>query len=194
MQIRFLINFFIFINFVFVNNIFADKSNYQIGSKGPAGGIVFSINPNLEVFFDDYTVLSWQNTSQEKIINNTIYDFGTINSEEILKWVDIDPSNRTAPSAQYCKDLEITYNNNVYKDLFLPSKEELLIIYDNKDKLDFFFKKMEKKGLDAAKMDFWFWSSTEHDKSSAFVFHLSTGESGTEIKTFESYVYCIRSF
>ena len=83
------------------------------------------------------------------------------------------------PAFMWCADLG--------EGWYLPSKEELLKIYQNKDKLN--------PHLTDKLSNRWYWSSTESDKFCAWVVNMSYGNTGRNDKYYNgSYVRAVSAF
>ena len=80
---------------------------------------------------------------------------GSDNTEKILKAQGVNKPY----AAKLCAD----YQFDGYSDWFLPSKDQLMILYQNKHLLDGLANEI-------------YWSSTEHETGSAWVQNFSTGE------------------
>jgi biotin carboxyl carrier protein len=132
---------------------------YKIGDTGPAGGIVF--------FDRGFTVDGWRYLeaapdgseitaewgAYNKNVPNTMtaVGFGRQNTQTVAERLRaLGESNR---AAQVCAALNI----NGYKDWFLPSKDELDLMYKN----------LKQKGLGKFSNS-WYWSSSQADNGSAW--------------------------
>jgi len=124
---------------------------YKIGDTGPAGGLIFYDKGSN---FDGWRYLEVAPQSTERIV-----DFGTVgealqtssdigmgkaNTQRIVNY--LQASKQTGKAAQY----SVSLNYGGYKDWFLPSKDELNLLYTVWKK-DFVF-----GGLSAG----WYWSSS----------------------------------
>jgi hypothetical protein len=131
------------------------KDSYAIGDTGPAGGIIFYVNPNVE----DWTYLEaapvrtetsmrWGNVSV-KGTGDGIGE-GKKNTELIVATLNDQGENG---AAFFCDDLEV----NGYDDWFLPSKAELNLMY----------MRLKLKNLGGFKNKI-YWSSSEIKDSYAY--------------------------
>ncbi len=124
------------------NNTPTNSNSYKVGDEGPAGGLIFYVNPNAEA--DGWTYLE---VAKIDISDNnhpadqgpfkfkwgpaTAGDFGT--GTEIGDGLDNtrklseNGSDYEAAYAVYGKDL---YGNE-YTDWFIPSKEEIKLLYNS---------------------------------------------------------------
>jgi hypothetical protein len=121
-------------------------TGYTVGATGPAGGMIFYINKNAAA--DGWTYLeaaSCDQTNSTGIIwggctylktnivairthaEGTAIGTGKSNTETILSVL----TSATASDcpAKACKDYSTTNNGIVYKDWFLPSKDEIAEMY-----------------------------------------------------------------
>jgi TolB-like protein len=142
------------------------SGQYKIGDTGPAGGIVF--------FDRGFTGDGWRYleaapvgaefTAQwgayEKDVANTTtaVGFGKQNTKIIVD--RLRALGETNKAAQICAALDI----NGYKDWFLPSKDELNLMYTN----------LKQKGLGGFSNDY-YWSSSQHDTDFSWPQRFSDG-------------------
>jgi len=147
---------------------------FEIGDLGPAGGIVFYDKGNdsdgwryLEVAPKDLGNAEWGLYGYDINGTDTRIGFGKRNTELIIAALNLRGENGKA--AQLCRE----YTLNGYDDWFLPSKDELDLIYINlkhnvnKGKLHFLRYEMK---LSKNKFEFfsnyWYWSSSQDDSDS----------------------------
>ncbi len=132
---------------------------YNIGDSGPAGGVIFYVNPNYEVdgwrYLEvapantEWSGITWSNITNKLVGTSTMIGTGEANTVTI-----INQPGHINSAAKQCNDL-IVKN---YDDWFLPSKDELNLIYQN----------LYLKGLgDLRAVDYW--SSSEYDLDDAYV-------------------------
>ena len=156
---------------------------YKVGDTGPAGGIIFYVNSNadkdgwtyLEAAPSDLTVTyKWSTESSISFITETDIGKGKSNTDK-LKEVGIDKF----PAAEACTK----YTNKGYSDWFLPSKDELNLMYTNL--------KSEGKGT-------WqnggYWSSSADDSTSAWRVFFETGGYNLTGLDATHYVRPVRAF
>jgi hypothetical protein len=127
---------------------------YAIGDTGPAGGIIFYAKASASdgwqyleaALLDINGTKEWSSSGyQNTLITGALGEVigtGKVNTAAILA---VDPG---APAAKACAD----YNLNGYSDWFLPSKDELNAMYQQKTVIGNF------------EPDF-YWSSTEQNAS-----------------------------
>jgi hypothetical protein len=145
-------------------------SDYSIGEKGPAGGLIFYINPNyatdgwkyLEAApsdcqgeDNDYRITWYNGTYPETGATATAMGTGMSNTQKI---VDIQGNGSYA--AKLCSDL----TQGGCNDWFLPSKDELNLMFEN----------LYLKGLGSFEPDF-YWSSSEYAALNAWYQYFEQG-------------------
>jgi len=114
-----------------------------------------------------------------KVIPGTNFTFigaGLRNTERIVEFCANEPT-----AASFCADLKV----NGYEDWFLPSKDELLLMYENRDYIG-----NMRNGV-------WepYWSSSQYEPQGlAIVHNFGTGLTTYERKTLGYWVRAIRSF
>lgn len=160
---------------------------YTIGEKGPAGGLVFYDKGS---YSEGWRYLEVAPIATERPLNWGLYDqlagsaspsvgSGKANTAQIIL-TQKDLTDRDY-AAKYCDELAI----NGYSDWYLPSKEELDLIYWP----------LSQQTVDEFKaLGYGYWSSTEYDKSLAWGQGFHTGVQGRIEKTEQFLVRAIRSF
>ncbi|MDR2951881.1 MAG: DUF1566 domain-containing protein [Treponema sp.] len=158
---------------------------YNIGDTGPAGGIVFYDNG---FYGDGWRYLEaapagsefkaeWGSYKQD--VTNTMagIGFGKENTRLIVDRLNgLREVNR---AAQRCAALDI----NGYKDWFLPSKDELNLVFRN-------LKMNELGGFGIS----WYWSSSEYGKRDAWNQSFASGFKDGNSKDRMGNVRAIRAF
>lgn len=155
-------------------------ANYEIGDEGPGGGIVFYDKGNysygwryIEVSTNDLPNNQWgcANSSVEGT-NNSEIGKGLLNSSRILNFHDTLLNFYTNPSiCDISNDGTVAvksafeYSNNELKDWFLPSHDELYLIYTN----------LHLQSLGSLSNNL-YWSSTENDTTTVKAIDFSNGE------------------
>lgn len=163
-------------------NLFKKETQkYEIGDDGPAGGNIFYINPNFKkdkwMYLESAPKKSeWKNkkwSDSKTIIGTTDSSIGAgfLNTLRICTY-----TNKKNTAVQLCRSL--TYNG--YKDWFLPSNDELNLLYIN-------LKTNGKGGFS----DEIYWASTE-DQAFARVINFSDGRQGSSPKDSTFTVRAIR--
>jgi hypothetical protein len=137
-------------------NVSALKTVLKIGDTGPAGGFIFYDKGRvsngwryLEAAPSDQSYgIQWSNGNYIDIRTGTVVGTGRANTDAIIA---AQGSGNYA--ATLCKNLKI----NGFSDWFLPSKDELNLMYTN----------IRKAGLDRIG-EGWFWSSSQFDSHLAW--------------------------
>jgi hypothetical protein len=171
---------------------------YAIGDEGPAGGIIFYINPNYPN--DDWHYLETATSDQgisimyfsdlmyanENYIatgaKSTAIGTGKSNTQII-----VNIQGEGIYAAQLCSDLEL----GGYDDWFLPSRDELNLMYEN----------LHLKGLGGFNQgdgEEYYWSSSESADDDEVLYawqqSFKDGEQEEDNKWYEYRVRAIRSF
>ncbi len=152
-------------------------TTYNIGDTGPAGGIIFydagkEVEASYEVSQGNYVVYTWRyleaapkdfdktkswgGNSSTTAPQNTEVGYGKSNTETLIR-----TSNKYYAAAA-CADYG---NGTAYDDWFLPSLEELKLMYKN----------LKEKGLGGTWEDDWYWSSSGNGNVSAWSLNFSDG-------------------
>jgi hypothetical protein len=173
----------------------AAASDYNIGEKGPAGGLIFYVNPNYESdgwkyleaapsdfpgSNNDYHIQwdyrDYRNNPSTGAIE-TVIGTGKANTQKI---VNIQSEGNYA--AKLCDDLTL----NGYNDWFMPSKDELNLMFEN----------LNLKNLGSFASE-GYWSSSEYDRSNAWDQHFGSdghGRSDDNDKVNGRRVRAVRAF
>jgi hypothetical protein len=165
--------------------------DYKIGDTGPAGGIIFYVREGaapgewryLEASPRDvFTRVEWGGRGiYIGTLNRT--GQGKRNTEFIVR--ALQKSGETGRAVQLCEGYEL----NGYKDWFLPSKDELNLIYQN----------LKRKGLGDfnyyAPGSVWaYWSSSETSDYYAWSQDFSDGSQDREPRDYTRFVRAVRAF
>ncbi len=153
---------------------------YTIGDWGPAGGIVFYITDGGQHGLeappaDQYSSEGWEWGC-----------FGTDISGAEEPAVGTGAQN-TADILAGCGDrgiaarVAVGYEQNGFTDWFLPSKDELNLLYQQKDVVGGF-------------ASYYYWSSSEHDIGNAWAQYFNNGSQFTNYKTYTNRVRAVRAF
>jgi TolB-like protein len=158
---------------------------YNIGDTGPAGGIVFF---DRGITRDGWRYLEaapaegeftarWGAYGTDVANTMTGIGFGKRNTQIIVE--RLNALGETSRAAQICASLDI----NGYKDWFLPSKDELDLMYKN-------LKQKELGGFG----NNWYWSSSQYGSSVAWSQRFSDGDQYNYFKSSTDSVRAIRAF
>ncbi len=175
------------------NNPAVIKDNYKIGERGPAGGWIFYDKGNskggwryLEAAPDDIKGrINWSNGKAVKLgIISSRIGTGKINTAKLVKIL-----GKGSYAAKLCTD----YNVGNKNDWFLPSKDELNLMYKN----------LHLKGLGDFPGEI-YWSSTEYNFERAWLQDFSIGIQDQGVKNIyeeslgdisgDTYIRPIRAF
>jgi hypothetical protein len=168
-----------------------ENGDYNIGDTGPAGGFIFYINPNyendgwkyLEAAPSDFLgskndfLIQWDYRDQNHPVTGatgTAIGTGMSNTQKI---VDIQGSGNYA--AKLCDDLML----NGYNDWFMPSKDELNLMYEN----------LYLNGFGGFTYDD-YWSSSERDAVSVWFQVFGMGVQYSYVKDDVARVRALRAF
>ena len=116
-----------------------DVYNLNLRDDGPAGGLIFYINPNADEDGWKYmeaapvgreSSLIWQSEEDPypeigDSVKGTAIGSGKSNTESIILWL-VENSQNTDKAATYSDELSYEYNSVTYNDWFLPAKDELV--------------------------------------------------------------------
>ena len=160
-----------------------DSGVYAIGDTGPAGGYIFYVD-EADAFSWNYLeaapsdilpFLIWDsNISSDTGALSMIIGSGYTNTLEIISKLGIGNY-----AAFRCYDLTI----GNYTDWFLPSEEELFLMYSN----------LSASGIGNFE-NYSYWSSTEHSPMFARNVSMDSGFKGMAGKTDANFVRAARSF
>ena len=179
--------FFVFINLICSSCLFAQQENmreYKLGENGPAGGIVFYDKGE---YTDGWRYFEISPIDQSKSIKwyagspaNTLKTIGAgySNTQKITEYSKEEIGSY---AASICK----MYTINNFSDWFLPSLEELSLIYVN----------LKQKEISNLSND-WYWSSSEGGFSNGYAWGIDfkDGKQSTRAKGGENSVRAIRMF
>jgi hypothetical protein len=187
-----------------VLDAYDDSVVYNLRDRGPAGGWIFYINPNYKQ--DGWRYLEAAPVSTERMsiqfgtycgtatgITDSAIGTGKSNTARIVAWLNNniddywgDVTNRTNRAAYLCYNLEVIYDGVSYHDWFLPSRDELSLIFNN----------LYVAGIgnfeDAIQR--LYWSSTEGSNTDAYRELFPEGTSATVSKASSARVRAIRRF
>jgi hypothetical protein len=163
--------------FILPQKAYPDSSSYSVGDTGPAGGIIFYVDGNyrLEAAKTDLGGKQWYNGNYIVTgANATGIGTGSLNTQTI-----ISAQGAGDYAAKRCADY---ISPSGYDDWFLPSKEELIEIYNNKTLIGGF-----TDGPD-------YWSSSEVDAEDAWSKYMGGAGGGSSAKSIDFYIRPIREF
>jgi len=142
-----------------VSDTAAVAGGYALRDTGPAGGLIFYINPNaasdgwtyLEAAPGDTGSAVWGGDGTVTGAQGVAIGTGKQNTAVIVALFGAtEPYAGKTYGAKLCDDLTITKGGVIYDDWFMPSKDELDQMYLN----------LKRHGVGGFS-DFYFWSSSE---------------------------------
>lgn len=154
--------------------LYADES-YNIGDTGPAGGIIFYVNGNnyLEAApVDTQNQFTFSNVITSMVGTSTAIGTGQANTNAIIA-----QAGHTFGAAFVCDN----HTLNGYTDWFLPSEDELALMYAN-------------RGIIGCFANDYYWSSTDTGPLFARAIDFSTGVHWYSRKDVNHHVRPIRAF
>ena len=169
-----------------INTVPVFAQDYKIGDHGPAGGLIFYVDPAEEkVLPDGITYLEaapvdtankslWSNVLDKILNTKQEIGQGKANTQAI-----VTQEGHEYSAAKLCEDL----NFNTFDDWFLPSLVELYLMYAN----------LKVGGYDAFAANF-YWSSSDVFEDGAFYINFSNGNTENYHKDNKYSVRCVRAF
>ena len=113
---------------------YVDEHDLSIGDAGPAGGLIFCVNPDADTDGWKYLEVSplspewrsglWEVMNQD-LGTRTVIGEGKENTAKIGATVTDQPERN---AAYLCDTLEVDANGGTFDDWFLPSFEELKLL------------------------------------------------------------------
>ena len=172
---------------------------YSIGDAGPAGGLVFYDKGfysdgwrYLEAAPSDIGSFAFGYYRPDKENSNRIGTFldvgsGKYNTERLVKQMDMDGKAYSDNSGEGVKEYAarkcLDYSNGGCDDWFLPSRDELNLMYEN----------LHKNGLGSF-ADYSYWSSSEDDASNAWLQYFDYGDRYVSDRNSDYRVRPVRAF
>lgn len=161
-----------------------------IGKTGPAGGLIFydkgSYSNGWRYLEAAPASTEWKRaiwSNNERTIEGTEEGIGTgqSNTTKIVAWLNSHKEINKA--AQLCDSLVVENNGVTYSDWFLPSRDELKLMYEN----------LYLKGAGGFTSSYW--SSSEHRSHTAYAHNFRDSSQGSMwYKTYYQSVRAVRAF
>jgi len=168
----------------YVVNSNSGVTTYSVGDFAH-GGIVFYVEPcgtkGLVVATEDQsTGIKWRggSTSYNTMARGDEVYAGKMNTSIIIS-IHSAKDDFDDHAASVCAN----YDGGDFGDWYLPSKEELLLIYNN----------LHTQGLGGF-ISNWYWSSSEHNANSAWSVNFNDGITYNFTKGITNYVRAVRAF
>ena len=162
----------------------ATAQTYRVGDTGPAGGIVFYDKGSfsdgwryLEAAPVDFQISQWGLERIGLSGTGTAIGTGKRNTELII--AALNRNNQTGRAAQLCR----AYTLNGYNDWFLPSADELGLLYKN----------LKQRGLGGF-ADLLYWSSSQNNDHLAWGQYFDDGRQNDVNKGNRYTVRAVRAF
>jgi hypothetical protein len=161
---------------------------YKVGDAGPGGGWVFydkGIVSNGWRYLEaapretEFTA-QWGAYGKDVSGTATAVGTGKRNTQIIVEY--LRSIGEKSGAAQLCDELTVG-NNNQFDDWFLPSKDELNLMYQN----------LKQKGLGSFSSS-WYWSSSQDDLSNSWAQNFGDGRQYFGTKGSTDSVRCVRAF
>jgi hypothetical protein len=167
--------------------------NYEVGDF-EHGGIVFYIDDSgqhgLVCTKEDYgTGVKWGNRKKVRRNERFSEDMSTTTTIFNEKSVRRDSIGEDH-AMQICEKLKVIEGGKTYKDWYLPSKEELNMMYLDAVKID--STALANGGSPFAKT--YYWSATEVDYTSAWVQYFENGNQAQHFKNYRYNARAVRAF
>jgi len=161
----------------------APAQTYKVGDRGPAGGIIFCDKGDnsdgwryLEAAPNDLGKAVWSWSINWPV--GTKYGIGSGKRNTELIIAELNQKGESGSAAQLCKE----YTLNGYNDWFLPSKDELNLLYRN----------LKKNNLGGFLYDS-YWSSSQDIYYDAWVQRFSDGSQYLFNYCFKNDAYLVRA-
>ena len=166
--------------------VVASKSVLNVGDVGPAGGIIFYDKGKISDGWryleaaptDQSTDIQWYNGINIGIKTGIAIGTGRANTAAIIA-----AQGRKNYAATLCRNLTI----NGFSDWFLPSKDELSLMYTN-------LMKAGHGGFTPKLNNSWYWSSTEYNNNLAWAQNFNGGYQDYNDKYDAGSVRAVRAF
>jgi hypothetical protein len=161
------------------------RTMYRIGFRGPAGGFIFYDKGKykdgwryLEAAPNDLGYAAWGAAGKDIPGTETGVGTGKQNTQIIIE--KLTAWGETGKAAQLCASLNI----NGFNDWFLPSKNELALMYSN----------LQERGVGGFSGR-WYWSSSQDNKNKlSWNQYFNGGEQHLNVKDYTLSIRAIRAF
>ena len=169
-------------------------NEYAVGDLGPSGGHIFydkgSVSDGWRYLEAAPASLEWSSKvwgGYGTVVGGTglVIGTGASNTEKIVaKFGDVEPyAGKTDYAAKLCTDLEVTNGGATYDDWFLPSKDELNLMYQN----------LKNEGIGGFS-DENYWSSSEYNANYAWGQYFASGNQRYYTRSANGRVRPVRAF
>ena len=166
---------------------------YNIGDIG-FGGIIFYVDESgehgLVCTFNDLSQDSkWgkrRKIKRNERLSEELNTATTIFGEKRRK----DDFKRSDYANRLCEKFKSKFDNKTYEDWYLPTKEELNLLYLYKKEVD----KVANENGGSPLESTYYWSSTEYNYDKSWVQYFSTGKQTVQFKDYPNNVRAIHAF
>jgi len=170
---------------VFARQPFFSGQLFEIGGIGPGGGIIFHVTDDgqhgLEAAqVDQHTNIVWSfpdDVDKRTQAGKSGINGGSFNTDRIIS------THGAGLGVTYAALLASDYNGGGYGDWYLPSIDELNLMYTN----------LHLQGVGGFASAF-YWSSTEPSTSFAWILDFGTGDIGMSHKSLQRRIRAVRAF
>ena len=163
------------------------------------GGVVFYVVPSptdlngdgsldtglVCALVDQSSAIKWSNSTSTTGASATAIGTGAANTSTI-----ISSQESGTYAASICGNYSITVDGIIYNDWFLPSKDELNLMYQNKATIDVTATSNGGNGFSSA----YYWSSTEANTTNAWLQTFGYGYQNNYFKSNTKRVRAVRAF
>ena len=170
-----------------IGNYYQGGIVFYILQDGDLGYVPGETHGLIAAVEDQSSAIQWYNGSNSNTgATSAAIGMGETNTNSII-------SVQGTTESDYAAGLARSYNGGGYNDWFLPSRLELLQMYNNRALID------ERAALYGGSSFYtggggWYWSSTEEDDSNAWFIAWSSGVVNKTSKISTRYVRAVRAF
>ena len=158
---------------------------FYLFQPGDAGYVEGETHGLIAAVEDQSSAIQWHNGSHETTgATSTAIGTGSANTDAII-------AVQGATETSYAAGLARAYDGGGYTDWFLPSKDELNEMYQNKATIDAI---AASNGGSSFDPDYYYWSSTEGGYNYSWRQGFEIGDQGGSVKYSTHYVRAVRAF
>lgn len=175
------------------NKVASNLNNSKVSIGDYAyGGIVFFVDETGEHGLvctkqDQAANVRW---NQRKTVRKNNWLTDNMNTKKALFNTKSNKECKKMYAIRICEDLKIKENGVTYNDWYLPTQEELNLMYINKAKIN--ETAIKNGGTNFA--DTYYWSSTEYDYTNAWTQYFFDGKQVYSYKDYNYNVRAVRAF
>ena len=174
---------------------YASENRYKVGDLAQ-GGVVFWVDESEEhglvcTITDQHIGIRWYaGTNGNTHSKGDGPLSGKANTTIIISSQIAIGDDDSTYAARICNELQVTQNGKTYGDWYLPSKEELNLMFTNKSTIN---TTAVTNGGTFFEHNY-YWSSTEYDDSHTYTIYFGDGSLFYAYKASKYYVRAVRSF